>query len=268
VRKRLFNLLALASLIVGMSIAIYSAWAALCGRTWELVYLPNKNAHGVYHQCFVLLTPRRLEVRWGWQDYPQAPRLPIYGHAFVPTGSTSRLIFSSREPSYLGFSFYRFDFNFPNHPIPNGWFGLAIPLWFPLLCCVVAPAIWFRKRRHLPPLPGHCRKCGYDLRATPDRCPECGTLQQTPVAAHIHSGVAHRLFNLLAGVSLIMCALCAVAHIRMMMMMFQYPLPVQVLPIATGCFAFLPLIWLLLWRRYCQMSWMTAEFKRRVLFHL
>lgn len=50
----------------------------------------------------------------------------------------------------------------------------AISAWIPFLLTAAYPALYltrrFRRRRE-----GLCPTCGYDLRATPTRCPECGT---------------------------------------------------------------------------------------------
>ena len=51
------------------------------------------------------------------------------------------------------------------------------PHWFCVLTFAVLPAIRLRSilRTRRRDRVGLCQRCGYDLRASPERCPECGT---------------------------------------------------------------------------------------------
>jgi hypothetical protein len=60
-------------------------------------------------------------------------------------------------------------------------FGIAVPHWavaVPLALCAAWWLVVSRRRRVLRHRAGHglCLGCGYDLRQSPERCPECGAM--------------------------------------------------------------------------------------------
>lgn len=71
---------------------------------------------------------------------------------------------------------------------PHPYWGVTVPAWFAVLALSLLPALWVRSHGHRRTdvrrkANGCCRTCGYDLRATPNRCPECGMATEVALGA-------------------------------------------------------------------------------------
>ena len=77
------------------------------------------------------------------------------------------------------FRFQQFALAVVDGPNYDYW-TVIVPTWFAMMLFALLPILWLRadiiQAKQIKRLrSGACLHCGYDLRATPERCPECGT---------------------------------------------------------------------------------------------
>lgn len=76
----------------------------------------------------------------------------------------------------------------PSGQISKGRLGfhyaLIMPHWFLVAVSAIPPGVWLfrRARERRRRTRNQCVRCGYDLRGTPDRCPECGMVASSALS--------------------------------------------------------------------------------------
>jgi hypothetical protein len=165
VRRRLFNLAAAVSLV--LCVATVALWVRSY-YYWDAIFLQRgvysvdaRTANGKFN---VHMAERHAIPPWTVKVFRTFPRDSDPFYSGVPTG-WNRLGFRFSHPS---------DPDFAHAAM------VTIPFWFLAAASGVLPAHWsIRHSRRRGHIAGRCSNCGYDLRATPDRCPECGKIPDT-----------------------------------------------------------------------------------------
>ena len=137
---------------------------------------------------FYRLTSSNVSLSVQWDPYISQPPnhwiLLSEPEPFVP--AHFKCLFAcriERGPKYIFYEFFDFcycvtflDYYRSGRICPGKIQSILIPQWFFIVCFGFLPTRavlrWVRKRRR--ERNALCVNCGYDLRATPDRCPECG----------------------------------------------------------------------------------------------
>jgi hypothetical protein len=123
----------------------------------------------------------RIRARGHITTIPQVPvdDITIARAWFVPpvfSGDPDRILAQTPRPAWPGMRSW--TVSYPEEVVTVSSFPLA--LWSLIASAtLLLPFGWRgsqRARRLLRRHKGRCEHCGYDLRATPDRCPECGTM--------------------------------------------------------------------------------------------
>jgi hypothetical protein len=168
-RQRLLNAVAAISFVTCLAMAAlwirtyYSSSATL--KTWENYAVFIWTGDG---GCsFVIRRDYKTNAVGG--DAPpwkvSGPNPMLQGINASPFIKRTGFAYSSRPKIIPGWGYQQWDIGI------SCWWVVVLTSFLPLLRLDAS------RRRKNRQKDGYCIVCGYDLRATPDRCPECGTLR-------------------------------------------------------------------------------------------
>jgi hypothetical protein len=170
-KRRLFHILAALSLLLFVAVCVLWVRSYFVGDgfVWKPADAPP------YYRAYAGRGVVRLGG--GRYDFDRPPHLD-YSRDPAPTRQTG--YHPGTLADRLGFDFHRGS-DSKGMPSSNAIF----PLWSVALTTAVLPALWIRRVRRDRTLrrranADQCPRCAYDLRATPERCPECGRVPAAP----------------------------------------------------------------------------------------
>jgi hypothetical protein len=174
VTRRILNALAVVSLVL----------CAAIGALWVDSYFHYARYEPYWRQAIVSVGSSEGGIILRFNSrFPKISDIEnLLGWHYGSPNPVARVWTRLRAP-WRTFSYDHKIMRYPAPTPPDSVWELAFPHWSLCLLFAILPATRIMAiRRRSQRSRGHCGVCGYDLRATPDRCPECGTIPSTATA--------------------------------------------------------------------------------------
>jgi hypothetical protein len=186
VLRHLFTLCAAASLLLGVATSVLSVRSYWIGDSIDRTMEKRVSTAGVALGVAYVYDERVVDPNASYRETEDEPYGVRYDATEDPIGWPTASRSGGRNVDHR-IGNLRLTFH---DGTGTAWQTLVwcvtVPCWLIASTFTLLPATWclLRLRVARRIRRGRCATCGYDLRATPDRCPECGTVRRSsPQAA-------------------------------------------------------------------------------------